>query len=757
MLLKLYVAAVAAVAAGVALAASVTVHPHPSPSVAIVVVMGSLLWLTEFLQVRQYNYRGHGLSLNLLEGVMAPLVVVTAGRTAALTCLIAVAAAETLRRVGPLKVVFNTAQWVLAAGVGSLVAHATLAGSTSVTRDVLATIAATASMSLVNQVAITLVLQIAMSSTSERPTLPQVIAGVRQRLAGNGASLVAGVTLVAMYRWTPWLVVIGVLYVLGLDFASRAYANVRADGGRIEALQRGTHALATSLDMAEAAPAFLAAAVDGFEVKAAELVLISGRSMTTYRCEDASPAPLQRHRVGKHSLAHALVGQVHTPTRLPLETEPVTGELLRAMGHERVLVVPLLHANTTVGFFMLYDRVGLEGFEAGELAVASAMGAELVGFTQRAGLMREIDEERRKLTDILESTSDGIFTVDTAGTVTSWNNGLISITGYSADEMVSTRHLGLLRARDGSGRDVLIERWHENAETSPLPAEIQIVTSDGRTVWLSCSYSRIPAAEGRREVLVVVARNITQQRELERLKDDFVAVVSHELRTPLVPIKGWAQTLINRGDRLNDDQRRTAVTSILAQAQKLESLVLNILEASRIESGRADGEGIADVAAITMRLVEDTLSARPDRTVRVRPPGVPAQVRGSAVWVERAVANLLANAIKYSPDDEPVDVAVSVEDDEVCVSVTDRGPGIATDAHERIFERFERLEETRTQTGTGLGLYITRRLARAMGGDVSVSSVPGAGSTFLLRLPVAPVTRLPEQRVTEGGNVVNLR
>jgi len=163
------------------------------------------------------------------------------------------------------------------------------------------------------------------------------------------------------------------------------------------------------------------------------------------------------------------------------------------------------------------------------------------------------------------------------------------------------------------------------------------------------------------------------------------------------------------------------------------------------------------IGAIAMRIVEDTLSARPDRVVRVRPPAVPCEVRGSSVWVERAVANLVANAVKYSPDDEPVDVAITVEGDEVLVSVTDRGPGIAGDSQERIFERFERLEETRTQTGTGLGLYITRRLARAMGGDVSVSSVPGAGSTFLLRLPLAPVTRMPEPRTSNDANVVNLR
>jgi signal transduction histidine kinase len=118
--------------------------------------------------------------------------------------------------------------------------------------------------------------------------------------------------------------------------------------------------------------------------------------------------------------------------------------------------------------------------------------------------------------------------------------------------------------------------------------------------------------------------------------------------------------------------------------------------------------------------------------------------------------------VKYSPDDEPVDVAVTVEGDDVVVAVTDRGPGIPADGQERIFERFERLEETRKQTGTGLGLYITRRLARAMGGDVSVSSMPGAGSTFLLKLPLAPVqtpaATLPEPRqASDAPNVVNLR
>jgi signal transduction histidine kinase len=283
-----------------------------------------------------------------------------------------------------------------------------------------------------------------------------------------------------------------------------------------------------------------------------------------------------------------------------------------------------------------------------------------------------------------------------------------------------------------------------------MPNEVQVTAADGSIVWMSCSYSRVPARDGRGEALVTIARNVTQAREFELLKDDFVAVVSHELRTPLVPIKGWAQTLLTRGDRLSDEQRRIAAQSILRESQRLESLVLNILESSRVEVRQGDAPAVVDVFAIVGRVVEDVIEARPDRRVRVFPPPVSCDVQGSAVWIERIVSNLIANAVKYSPKPEPVDVEVDTDNGDVIVTVTDNGPGIPVEDQERIFARFERLAATATQTGTGLGLYITRRLARGMGGDVTVSSTPGAGSTFALRLPGAVRTTatddLPQPR-----------
>jgi PAS domain S-box-containing protein len=763
MMLKVYVIVVALVAAAVAAVAASSVHVTTPPQIGALVLMGGLVLVTEYLQLRQYHYRGHGAGLNLMEAVLVPLVVFAPGAEAMLVCSVALALADILRRMDPLKIVFNVAQWTLAAGLASLVVREASARTGHGTGEIALAVAAIVVMSVVNQLTMTSVLTLAARAAGQGQSREGLIAGFVGRGLSNVAALVAGLALVGAYRWSPWLVTLGFVFVVGLDAAGRANASLRADHIRLEGMQSATHALAASIDVASGLQAFLAETRTGFEVQVAELVLFSERGATVHRCTAAGGAGYAVC-IERHPLAEAVASRLPEATRFAAGDGTTAGAILAGSDHTRVLAAPMRAGGTTIGVLFLYDRIGMEGFERGELKVADALTREVVSFLERVTLLQAIDEERNKLADILGNTSDGIFSIESDGTITSWNAGLAAMTGYVAEEIVGTRHFGLLRPRDPQGRDMLFERWADLIDTpGGLPSDVQIVSQSGQTLWLSCSYSRIPETDTRREVLVVVARNITQARELERLKDDFVAVVSHELRTPLVPIKGWAQTLLNRGDRLSEDQRRTAVQSILAQAQKLESLVLNILEASRIEAGRTDGDGVADIGGITARIVEDTLSSRPDRTLRLRPPSVPANVKGSGVWVERAVSNLVANAIKYSPDDEPVDVVISIEGNDVVVAVTDRGPGIAADAQERIFERFERLEESRKQTGTGLGLYITRRLARAMGGDVTVSSVPGAGSTFLLRLPSTPValpsaSRLPEQRMIEerDGNVVRL-
>jgi len=172
--------------------------------------------------------------------------------------------------------------------------------------------------------------------------------------------------------------------------------------------------------------------------------------------------------------------------------------------------------------------------------------------------------------------------------------------------------------------------------------------------------------------------------------------------------------------------------------------VLNILEASRIEAGMRGVDETVDVSHVVRKVVEDVNALFPARTIRATGVEAPMLALGQHVWIERSLANLLFNAVKYSPDDQPVDVQVAWVGTEVSIVVTDRGTGIPKEATERIFHRFERLPGAQTQTGTGLGLYITRQLVAAMNGTVGVEPNPAGGSVFTLRLQAAAL-RVPEQ------------
>ncbi len=703
-----------------------------------------LLTGAHLLRVR-YHYRQHLDALNLVEIVLAPLIfALSSAQIAAMTAVAALLVYGVVRRLPLVKTTFNVAQWTLASVLGSAAfAHWRDPAGGATSRNLAVLVAAMLVVFAVNQLAISAVLWLASghASGASMPGVGRVVLVTRTMsiIAGIGM----GVVMTAAYDAAPWTLTLAVVPVTLLHWASRGHAAVRADQRRLDGLLRASHALTLSLDRREAFAAFLTETTRAFEVSCAEIVLTEQQPFEVHRC----PAGVDNDTVvaRRHALAAELLS-LPEPLRLDERgAPPRLRQALVAEGHTTSLVAPLRSGARLVGLLFLHDRTGMEGFEQGELAVTAAIAAEVVSFLERAELLGTVVEEQRKLADIVDNASDGIFTVDAEGTIRSWNPGIAAMTGYSADEAVGRYHVGILRLRDNDGDDVLLEQW-----TSPqtrLPADVQAVTSSGERIWLSCSYSRVPASDGGRRALVVVARNVTHARELERLKDDFVAVVSHELRTPLVGIRGFTSTLLSRGDRMTDEQRQHALQAVLRQAQRLEQLVLNILEASRIEARAGGGEATrVDVVEAATKVVDEVVSARPGRVVRLDAPARAVVVRGSVVWLERALANLVGNAVKYSPEVEPVTVSIGLEDADAVVRVTDRGPGIPHEFRERIFERFERLEDTATQTGTGLGLYITRQLVRAMGGSVAVDSVPGAGSTFTVRLPAEPGIDVPTGR-----------
>lgn len=737
--IRAYVAGLVALAVGAGLWVSHAVHPPHAVGWQVSLLLVVLLVEAEALQVR-YQRGEHVDSLNLVEAALAPALWGVSGRWLAPTVALALLIAATYRTNAVEKALFNAAQWTVAACAGALVLQALRHGDQGIASNVLALVAAIITVSLVNQLAMAGVMLLVTGQAFGTSSPGDTRAMLAGRLVSIVTALTYGVVLTAAFAWSPWILVAAVIPQALLHWASRGYAAARIDQTRLAGLQQATHVLAATLNPAAAYPELLRTVRTAFEVRAADLALF--RDLGHY----------ELHRLTREGYQHldeapdeflALLHDVAVPTRVgPQHGDELLREALQTAGRQDAIVLPLHSEGRLVGQLCLYDRTGMVAFEDGELAVASAIAAEVVGFLDRTALVESLRDERRKLADIIGSTSDGILTLAADGTIDSWNTGMAAITGYPAGDMVGTAHFGQLRPRDAAGNDLYLEHWA--SRDSALPTEMQVITAAGETVWLSCSYTAVPTSDGRPGTCIIVARNVTQLRDLERLKDDFVAVVSHELRTPLSSIKGWTNTLITRRERMTAEQQADGLQAISRQAHRLEQLVLNILEASRIEAGMRGVDETVDVSHVVRKVVEDVTALFPSRIIRAAGIDAPTLALGQHVWVERSVANLLFNAVKYSPEDQPVEVQVDWVGTEVSIVVTDRGTGIPQDATERIFQRFERLPGAQTQTGTGLGLYITRQLVGAMNGTVDVHPNPVGGSVFTLRLQAAAL-RVPEQ------------
>jgi signal transduction histidine kinase len=236
---------------------------------------------------------------------------------------------------------------------------------------------------------------------------------------------------------------------------------------------------------------------------------------------------------------------------------------------------------------------------------------------------------------------------------------------------------------------------------------------------------------------VVVVRDMTREHRTERLKSDFIATVSHELRTPLTPIIGYLDLLRTRGDRMPPEKRQKALGLIADRAAHMTRLVEDLLLASRIGDTDADvalhvSMGTHDLTAIIRQVVDDLDTSR----IKVALPSHPVPTLCDSGRALQVATNLVGNALKYSPQTEDVQVSMWLEDDRVHVDVSDHGRGIPADQLEKVFEKFHRVEDPMTMStgGTGLGLFIARRLAQAMGGDVGVISTLNVGSVFTLTL-----------------------
>ncbi|MBA2331196.1 MAG: PAS domain-containing protein [Actinobacteria bacterium] len=348
----------------------------------------------------------------------------------------------------------------------------------------------------------------------------------------------------------------------------------------------------------------------------------------------------------------------------------------------------------------------------------------------------EVELERRaEASKALEFVGDGVALLDADGRVRLWNPAAETITG--------------LRAGDILGRTLVeaVPGWEEVARLAPraerrpsgiVRAEMFSLELDGRELWLSIS--GVAFGEG----TVYAFRDVTDEHAVERLKSDFVSTVSHELRTPLAAIYGAAMTLQRDDVLLSDEQREGMLHVVSGESERLARIVNDILLASRLSSGLVE---VAIARVDPVEIVRTVLASAqmhlpPGIELASQPSdGIPA-IHADADKVRQVLINLVENAIKYSPGGGKVSVLLGPMDGRLRISVVDEGLGIPAAEHQRIFEKFYRLDPnlTRGVGGTGLGLYICNEIVQRLGGRLWVESELGRGSTFSFELPLTRLT-----------------
>lgn len=387
---------------------------------------------------------------------------------------------------------------------------------------------------------------------------------------------------------------------------------------------------------------------------------------------------------------------------------------------------------------------------AGGLAVLVARGSERLWASNRA-LAAEIAERRqaqraverlsREKEMILDAVVEGIYGCDVGGYSTFLNPAGARMLKLAPADVIGRPLEAVLQFDRGSSGTSGVDAIRETLRTGQARSctDLSLRRVDGAQV--PVEFVSTPLVEEERLVgAVVTLRDVTEQREVARIKDEFVSVVSHELRTPLTALRGSLGLLASGRMGTVSEAGARLVEISLQNTDRLVRLVNDILDLERIAAGEAelqlrphDAAAICRDAAALMEAVAE----RAGVTLRVETEAAP--VRVDADRILQVLTNLLSNAIKFSPEGQAVALRCRGDGGEAWLEVADHGRGIPAEKLDSIFERFQQVDssDSRDKGGTGLGLAIARSIVQQHGGRIWATSAPGEGSVFHIVLPLA--------------------
>ena len=514
---------------------------------------------------------------------------------------------------------------------------------------------------------------------------------------------------------------------------SELYESERRARGLAQQLARTGTLLTTELDPAAVLDEIVAQAPALLGADAAVVRLLEDDELVV----SAAGGELPEGLVDSRSPATGWAAADAIQTRAPVAIGDVEGEgpgasdPALAAGYRAFLAVPLVGSEGSMqGVLSVYAQRPRK-WQPEEVEALAALAGNASAALSSAELYQRVALEKERSVAILANIADGIVAVDREARVVLWNEAAERITG--------------VRAADAIGRSTVqvLQRTLESGDETERGDRLLAIRRGDEEVWLSLTEAIMRDPAGAVAGRVFAFRDISAERVVEQMKSDFVTAVSHELRTPLTSIYGFAETLLRQDVMFGEEERQTFLRYIASESQRLTTIVDTLLNVARLDTGDLQVNlAPTDVRAVVsdvVQLAEHAPAANGhDFVVELPEHALDAEADGEKL--RQILANLVDNAVKFSPGGGRVIVAARANGEVVEVRVVDEGVGIPEEEQRRIFTKFYRGESmTRdpSTTGTGLGLFIARGLVSAMGGRMWVDSREGAGSTFAFELPLA--------------------
>ena len=431
-------------------------------------------------------------------------------------------------------------------------------------------------------------------------------------------------------------------------------------------------------------------------------------------------------------------------------TDPRTSKELVAMLHIRNLVcVPLILEKRdeenrvierqTIGVLHAFNKQRGGHFIDEDVRLLERMARNAAAVIAGMRLYQAILEEKEELVHTIESLRAGLILVHQNGRINQMNAAARRVFGLGPD-VLGKNYAEIIP--NEVIRNMIRVALEEEKEGDLVEITVQI---DGKEHIYQVQNAIVRGEDQRPMGTVMIFNDITEIRNLERMKSAFVATVSHELRTPLTAIKGFISTLLmDSEDAFTPEERREFYSIIDQETDRLTRLINDLLNIARIEAGESLKPVYKQVDFYTLskKVVMIQQQATSKHTIiHDVPPSLP-KIIADEDKVDQILTNLLSNAIKYSPNGGEIRVKAWEEDaDHIIFYVSDQGIGIPKEHLTKVFEKFHRVDnsDTRKQYGTGLGLYLVKHLVEVIhGGQIWVESEVGVGSTFYVRLPKVP-------------------